>query len=322
MIATQISKNVGSVGAVWPPRFDQHNNRVKGFYSELVDSRRKLNSMFRIVSEIEGQYPTSTRTTIRAFVRRELIEEIQKKPAEDGQLNVEAVVPAENAIPGYVIAYFGKNAIERTPDPETLKKEMTSLQQVCKIPPISMREAMARLRVKNYHITALGQNRQIRDYDVSRLLALYREAYERYTFEINERTVLEMLGNGNIVIVGKNAQSEIVSSLIAEHCTINLKDGRIVHLYELSDYATFRTHRRNGLITAMQIDAVNIIRRLHPKGDAIIYAEDRAAWEAVNISTQKAGFTYCGTLLQHCVLVSERSFGEQGIYENLHVWTI
>ncbi len=318
MTLVQTNGKVGSVGAVWPPRFDQHNNRVKGFYPRLVDDRRELGSMFGTVREIESQSLTSTRTTVRAFVRTELVEGIRREPTH-GQPNIEAVVPVGNAILGYVMVYFGRNSPERMPDAETWRKEMVSVEQIHRIARISIRDAAVRLTRAGYHITALDSNGQ-RETDVSRLLALYREAYERYTFDINEMTIADMLNNENIVIVGRNARSELVSSLIAEHCAIQLERGPLVHLYELSDYATFRANRGNGLITAMQMDAVNTIRRLHPEGDAVIYAEDRASWEAVNISSQKAGFTYCGTLLQHCVLVSDRSFGEQGVYENLNVW--
>jgi hypothetical protein len=154
---------------------------------------------------------------------------------------------------------------------------------------------------------------------VRQLLDLYHEAYQEYTFEINSDTINDMLNNGNIVLVGRSPDGTIVSSLIAEHASVSV-DGRQVHLYELSDYATLRAHRRNGLITAMQIMAVQAIRGLPHGQESIIYAEDRAAWEAVNISSHKAGLVYTGTLEKHCVLVSDRSFAEEGRLENLNVW--
>ncbi|MFH0884624.1 MAG: hypothetical protein V1861_02860, partial [Candidatus Micrarchaeota archaeon] len=161
-----------------------------------------------------------------------------------------------------------------------------------------------------------GDGRQ----QVGRLLELYQEAYQEYTFTLTPQTVSDMLNNGNIVIVGQDQKAQVVSALIAEHVELALEHGRTVHLYELSDYATFRAHRGNGLITLMQMKAIDTIRKM-PSGErAIIYAEDRAAWMAVNRSSQRAGMKYCGTLMQHCVIVSDRDFGEEGRFENLNVW--
>jgi hypothetical protein len=73
-------------------------------------------------------------------------------------------------------------------------------------------------------------------------------------------------------------------------------------------------------MTAMQMEVVSQIRALAHGPEAVIYSEDRAPWEAVNISSRRAGLEYGGTLPLHCVLVSDRSFGEQGTMENLNVW--
>ena len=49
--------------------------------------------------------------------------------------------------------------------------------------------------------------------------------------------------------------------MIAEHCTIPLQGHASVELYELSDYATLRSDRGNGLfMTAMQLEAIRRIR--------------------------------------------------------------
>jgi hypothetical protein len=311
--SAQHTEKVGSVGALWPPTYDEHNNRIKGFYLRAVDDKRELDSMFSTVRRIENEYQIAGRTTVRAFVKRELLFDRLKEHIAPYQ--IEATVPVDNAMHGYVMVYFAKNAPERVQQPEVLSMELESVKRIQKIQPIGWEEAISRIARYGYTISVLND----RSIDITRMLELYQEAYERYTFEINIQTINEILNNGNIVIVGRDKYGEIVSSLIAEYCAIELEHGKILHLYELSDYATFRAHRGNGLMTAMQIEALKIIRRLRG-AEAIIYAEDRAAWEAVNISSKKAGLNYCGTLLQHCVIVSDRSFGEQGIYENLNVW--
>lgn len=312
------NEKMGSIGAIWPPYYDSHNKRIKGFYPVLVNNTYQLISMFEEVRKVEEQHNKATRTTFRMFAKKEVLTEEIIKERVEGQYCIEARIDAENVLPGYEIVYFGRNAEERMPDDETLKKEKASIKWILEnVRPISIEDAIGRLG-EEYTISTLGSD--IAELtDIDRLLKLYDEAYESYTFDINETTISKMFSNGNIGMVCRKAESEIVACLIAEHCKIELKQGLLVHLYELSDAATSKEHRGNGLITAMMRVAVNIIKNLH-RGDAIIYGEARAAWEAINISSQKIGGEYCGTLLQHCVLVSDRDFGEQGIYENLNVW--
>ncbi|MFH1784971.1 MAG: hypothetical protein ABH842_00945 [Candidatus Micrarchaeota archaeon] len=305
---------VGSVGAVWPARYDGHNSRIKGFCTERILARRDLDRMVGSVHDIQAAHPQATRTTVRAFVGKGLLEGIRKA---DG-LDVEAVVPADRIMPGFSMVYFGRNRSERMPDPEVLKAEIDSLARMAGIEPVTTTEAARRISDAGYAISPVDQN-GAKQRDIARLLALYREAYEKYTFDITEGSMEEMLSNGNIVVVARERTTQdIVASLIAEHCTLII-DGQTVHLFELSDFATFRAHRGNGLMTLMQMDARVAIRRLHGD-DAVIYSENRAPWEAVNRSSQKAGFTYCGTLPKHCILVSDRDFNETGDMENLHVW--
>ncbi|MFH1521046.1 MAG: hypothetical protein ABID61_05360 [Candidatus Micrarchaeota archaeon] len=308
----------GSIGAAWPPTHDRHNNRVKGFCPTVLTERRHVTGVLGVVREIESGCKQATRTTVRAFVERGLVEGLRAERQTDGFF-VEAVVPTI-AVPGHSMVYFGRNQPDRMPEVEVFEAEMQNLTLLAGVPRITSDEARERIERGGYTLDSVNQN-GTRERDVGTLLRLYQEAYQEYTFEINDGTIANMLNNGNLVIVARDRETGgIVASLIAEHCEIALEDGRRVHLYELSDFATFRDHRGNGLMTLMQMEARAMIRAQHD-GTAIIYSENRAAWEAVNRSSQKAGFKYCGTLPLHCVLVSDRSFGEEGRLESLHVWT-
>lgn len=311
-----IQQKVGSIGAAWPPSYDGHNNRVKGFCPTVLTDQRQVGRILGMVREIEEGHKQATRTTVRAFVERGLVEGIRAERQVGGYF-LEAVVPTV-AVPGHSMVYFGKNQPSRMPDPRTFEAEMQSLTLIAGVPRITSEEARGRIIRGGYAIDSVNQN-GTGARDVGTLLRLYQEAYQEYTFEINDGTIANMLNNGNIVVVARKT-GEIVASLIAEHCEITLDNGQKIHLYELSDFATFRQHRGNGLMTLMQMEVRAAIRSQHD-GSAIIYSENRAAWEAVNRSSQKAGFSYCGTLPLHCVLVSDRSFGEEGRLENLHVWT-
>jgi len=309
-------EKVGSIGSA-VPRFDSRNSRIKGFSPRAENTREGLHSLFSKISEVEKQHPQSTRTTVRAFVRQELVEGLRGETGLPYQ--VEAVVPADNALPGHSMVYFGQNKEQRLPSPEVFAAEQESVNLVSRASAVDRISARHRTTEAGYTISRLQAPSAN---DIAQVLRLYREAYQLYTFEINEVTVRDVLNNGNIVLVGRDEKGNIVSSLIAEHCTLEIESRGPVHIYELSDYATFRSHRGNGLITAMQIEIANILRSMPGGERAIIYSEDRAAWRAVNISSVKAGMRYCGTLPLHCLLVSDRDFDQGGEYESLNVFAV
>ncbi len=306
-------EKAGSVGASWPPRYDVHNRRVKGFCTSLLNSGKDADRMFLAIGAAERDAPHSTRTTVRAFVRSGLVEEIRRH----SPYAIEASFDASNAVPGHHLVYFGRNAPQRSSPPDVLESERESVAGIRLVHRTDYDAAVSRVRSNGYSLSRLNGDGQ---QEIPRLLELYHEAYQEYTFQISPKTISDMLNNGNIVIVGRGPDDGVVSSLVAEHALLMLDCGRSVHLFELSDYATFRAHRGMGLITLMQMEAINAIRQEAYGERAIIYAEDRAAWMAVNKSSQRAGLSYCGMLPQHCVIVSDRDFGEEGRLENLNVW--
>lgn len=315
-LAYRAHEKVGSIGSA-APSFDSRNSRIKGFSRSPEHTRDGLNRLFARVAQVERSNPESTRTTVRAFVRNELLEGIRGDP--EVPYNLEAIVPADNAVPGYSMTYFGRNQESRMPPAEIFSAELESVRLITRASAVGEYAAKTRVMDAGYTISRLQNPSEV---DVRQMLRLYKEAYQLYTFEINETTVRDILNNGNIVLVGRDRNGNIASSLIAEHCVLGL-DGRApVHVYELSDYATFRADRGNGLITAMQIEIANMIRELPGGREAVVYAEDRAAWRAVNISSVKAGMEYCGTLPMHCLLVSDRDFDNGRQYESLNVFAV
>jgi len=309
----------GSIGAAWPPAFDSNNARIKGFCPTIIGTKKELLlDAFAHADRARRGADEATRTTFRAFVRRGLVEQIR---TERNDFAVEAVVPAGKTVPGCDLVYFGRNDNVRTPPVSLRREENISLagirREVARVEP---RTAIARLTSEGYSISMPLNGEIHNDSDREAMLLLYREAYQRYTFPINEGTIRAMVGNGNRAVVARDGNGQIASALIAEECELALSDGSTVRLYELSDFATFRKDRGQGLMTAMQIEAVRLIRSL-PGGDrAIIYAEDRAPWTPVNKSSRQAGLEYAGTLPWHCTLLSDRNVNYAGDYESLNVW--
>ncbi|MCX8196742.1 MAG: hypothetical protein N3G80_00275 [Candidatus Micrarchaeota archaeon] len=295
---------VGSIGSAGL-FFDERNSRIKGIHTKLIKSMKDAYEMVELVKDFERRHSQATRTTVRAFVRKPLVEEMRR--IQD--YKVEAVLPAENALPEFDLVYIGKNSQKRLPDELTAKKEKEILEWVlANVKPISAQQAYERITTAGYYISYAKKEES----DVQELLKLYSEAYSRYTFEINEEVITYLFENGNKIIAARNAQRNICSVLVAEKCSLQIENS-VVELVELSDFATFRKDRGNGLITALQIFAIELVKKLHPK--AIIYAEDRAPWKPVIKSSKEAGMHYAGTLPFHCQIISDRSFNYQLNYE-------
>ncbi len=311
------AKQADSIGAHWPPRFDPHNNRVKGVAPFRVLDETTLRTFRGAIASAEAESPQSTRTTVRVFMLREMCKALRAQM--DGVANgtIEAVIPADRVFPGFDLVYFGQNASSRTSLPAVLQEEGAYVQTVLRdIEPISEMVAMARLTRSGY---SLGQLTSCNAEQTDQLAALFHEAYSAYTFDITPEAIHEMAGNGNLFLAGFDSSGRIASAMVAEHALISV-DGTDVHLYELSDYATFRAHRGNGLMTAMQIEAISRIRALSHGSQSIIFAEDRAPWKAVVLSSVKAGLLHAGTLNKHCTLNGDRDIPEEGSMENLHVF--
>jgi len=305
----------GSLGAVGTLFHDSRNVRVKGFLTQPILAPDSLGKTLAGVKSEAAGHGGATRTTIRVFMGRNLAEQ-----ARHMQLpyDIEAVIPVGPALPGMDIVYFGKNHQERMPDAHTMSEERKNLAKVlCGTNPVPRTDAIARAERGGYSLSLLTSASQN---DVQALLSIYREAFEKYTFELNEAAINYMLGNGNKMFVARGKAGQIASVLVAEECEIKLDDGRNVLIYELSDFATSKTDRGNGLITALQHMAIGCLRNIAPH--SVIYAEDRAPWLPVLKSSKEAGMRYHGTLPFHCTLVSDRTFDYQKghDFETLHVF--
>jgi len=349
--------SVGSVGKVGVPIYDKNNNRIKGIFTTVVHDKSGLSAVFSKVNEAEKENPNADRTTFRAFVNRGLIDEIfmaqqlsrqerlvssdvhlqvdgtagplmdsirqaKEKIGIDLAYNIEGVIRTNGTVSGCDLVYFGKNTSVRTPNEKIRALEGSSLLEAKQASQITPSSAYARLENGKYAIEVINDKTSPQDIDT--MLALYKEAYDLYTFPINHETIRIMLGNGNRAYVARGEDGQISSVLVAEQATLRLDDGSTVNMYELSDFATFRKDRGHGIITALQIRATEDLRANDPH--AIVYAEDRAPWKAVNKSSKQAGLEHAGTLQFHCSIIADRdfSYSQNGegheTYETLNVW--
>lgn len=303
-------RNPGSIGAFWPPSFDRRNSRVKGFYNKILDNSRDLQSVLNEVKDAKRS-SGAQRASVRLITHPSLIREMNG----NGQA-VEALIPLNYGLDGYVLIYTGWNNEERRSSREILGSEIESAADImANIGPTTREDVLRRLEKRGLRTERLENAGED---EVNMIVGIYSEAYQMYPFPLDYENVLGMTNNeDNMTFVGRNRRDEIVSVLFAEGARLDI-NGAAFRMYELSDYATLRAYRGNGLMTGLQLEVMNAI--MEQNNVQLIYAEDRASWRAVNISSRRAGMVYAGTLEKHCLLMSDRDIGEKGEFENLHVW--
>ncbi len=309
-------QHASSIGASWPAQYDPHNSRMKGFYLRVIDSPAFLEAALHEVEQGRRQ-SRAGRSTIRAVCTPNAFRGGKDLMAPD-RMHQEAAIPLNNAVaPESTLVYFGKNETERRSPSRILQEERAFANRLmAEQGPSDRSEVMARLKAEHLSVQTLRENPS--DSDLARIIALYKQTFQAYTFDLTERNIRDVLDGENMVLVGRSPRREIVSILIAEKAEISI-EGATLRMFELSDFATDREWRGKGFNTALQMEAIRQIRNNYD-GDALIYAEDRAPWTAVNKSSRSAGLAYAGTLEQHCVMISDRDMNERGSFENLHVW--
>ncbi len=306
-----MQSSIGSNGI----HYDSYNNRIKGFSSFSILDTNSFARLEHLVSQTESNHPNSSRTTIRALVSNRMLDSVGK----NGLGKIEAKIDIANIDPCMSLVYLGKNSNLRSSPKHIITQEKDSINHIVStINPTTRKDAISRLNSGGYKIEQLTNPTQNQ---IHELAQLYQTTFSAYTFELNEQSVKNMCSNGNIMLITLSSQNQIVGAMVAEHAIVEV-DSSAISLYELSDYATSSSHRGNGAMTAMQIEAINLIRSLPNGNEAIVYSENRAPWTPVSISSHKTGLMfYCGTLEQHCIINSDRDINETGNMENLHVFS-
>lgn len=331
------STQPSSIGLAWPPRYDFHNQRVKG-WAGLVETRYCLERrLAEGVSEVHMHLAPrnvsedgATRLALRFVVPNmgiQLLRDHSRFSESLGSLasergwsgGVEAIIDISRVLPGHSIVYFGFNAPGRIMNSEIFRAETASADAVNQMPIVPLQEAIARIQNAGLCLEVLPH---ASPEEISRITQLYQQAFPRYIFPIDETAVSDIVNNpDNLVLVARNQSGRIVSSLAAEHAVFHV-GNRGINLIEVSEAATDTEYRGNGLLTALYQQIIDILHQGYDSGNTIVYAEARAPWVPANIVTRRGGLEFCGMLNQPCTIVSNRSPGMQyaGIFEDLTVW--
>ncbi len=301
-----MAEAASSIGRIGEPYFDRHNNRIKGFYADIITDSRQAPTLIRGARALMER-SDATRMTLR-FVT-----------APGVEIPHEALIPLEGRWSGHNISYYGENSGERSSPAGIVKMQKNLVSWAMR-----NRRSYDAMRLAQERGYAIDTSRISSSEDMERLVYLYSQAYAsngngvRYTFGINEDSIRSLAGNPDaITAVARNRDGRIVSITVAETTRIPTGDGDLM-ICELSDEATLREHRNLGLVQAC-VQALSS-QLYGSMGTDAIYAESRASIIGANKNVANAGFAHAGLLQKHCVMGGDKDVPEQGPYENLNVW--
>ncbi len=302
----------GSAGSIGPAGIKRANSgRIKGFHATPLTERIHVNSLIDAVHAAQATSPDTTRTTVRALMERRLRRGIGGRI--DG-LAVEGIFPLTH-IPDlcqFDLIYLGGNKKARRPAPEVFSQIIHANADAGSIPQAEPQDLLSSVSSRGYIIERITATSTSAD-DIAALVRLYTEAFTRYIFPITPPVVQDMLSNEqNIFLVARARDGSIASAMIAEHGLFPIDVGVTMHLFELSDFATFKSHQGQGLMSALQVTGINMILDQYGPTNVLIYAEDRGAYPSVVASSAKAGLVPVGALPLHVTIGSDNtSFDER-----------
>lgn len=309
------ASRVGSVGPMWPPEFDERNDRVKGFYPGVVGAWRELNPLLEELLEI-GEKTGASRITGRFIVR-------DGSGIDFG----EAKIPLTERWAGHRLLYFGKNKEERyaprmAEEPGIRTEEDELVGEAMKFGrKVTKETASVRLREQGMRFEVLERPS---DEDIDALVGIYASTYQTFTIPLDREGVTGLVRDPlNLVGVIRQASTGRIASVgIAETHLEMIQDGnraRGFKFAELSEAATHPNYAKKGLYTAI---GMHLLGRLAEGGFDLVYGEARACDYGVNKACINMGRVFSGRLLKHCRISGDREVPEEGPYENLNVWAI
>ncbi len=298
---THVNPSIGRIGQMY---FDEINDRIKFFSTDIHTNTNNISEHITCALEEMSRYNTS-RFVGRFFVNRNI--ELD---------NIEARIPLSGIYKDLDLIYISINLPNRVDSTDVRLQEDNLINNVL-LNNIHLRNHIS----SSYFVEKLAIN-NLTDIDVFDMVKLYRQAFTTYTAELNNQTVRTMVEHSDVYAVRNIASNnEIVSTVVAEKSDILTNRG-IFSLCELSEMATLREHRGQGLVTFATEQLLENLTHLNLNPPNLIYAEARACHRAINQSFHNLGFKYAGRLEKQCLLSGDSEIAEHGPYENLNVWYI
>lgn len=331
-----------SIGSVGEPVFDAHNNRVRGFYSSVVDNPYQIDSAMekarrlmdktgssrislRFVVET-GSYPMrkyeSNATGLWLPASREYepaAESLHVKSLPLGnwrnRAGIETIPIPIRGWDGCGIVYLGENRTDRIEPDDVRQREIELVKESIKT--ASARDPFHRAHSNGYRVEL--HHGITNDKDVRKLHELYTSVYRDYVFPLTEDNVAELVQNPeSITAFIRGRDNDIAAAAVAEIARIPI-NGKNLLVCEISDEATHPNYRGNGLNQACVQSLVDELLKNKEELN-LIYAEDRAVSRGVNQQSANLGWRFAGTLNRVGRIDADSDIKVEGPYEDLNVW--
>lgn len=235
---------ISSIGAVWPP-VPASDNRMRGFYPELIDHSR-IDSFTKELKDQDFFFHHSSQSATRLSTRIVAPTLVVPHIAKVLNSSIEAAIPLGGEHAGNHIVYFGtarsyRGVGEDYQEPAAtvnLGKSLGNLkeaQQRLQVPLPSDRELSARgLR--------LAVAERTMDDDTA---AQFTDLYQPFGY--GQADVAELAANpNNTILYLQNEEGVITSSAMAERAQIDIEGLGTIHMVEITEATTNPDYRGQG----------------------------------------------------------------------------
>ncbi len=286
-----ILNSIGQVGQLYLDRDNtlSNNNRVKQVMPQIID-RSQLEQLVQ-----QGiEYRDETQAT--RFTGVYLVEGNYQDIID--MHTTEVAVPLNNGYSGVNLVFAGSNTPERIA-PQRIRVYQEEI----------LEEVLARKDLDIAHPYGINFERllteNLTEQDIIDLEDLYDRAFVKYTVDLNQDTIRNMVNDTTTYVARDQENAKIVAASVAEIAPLNTGRG-LFRFCEISEMATLPEYRSRGISTYLTAMMINEIR----ENVDFLHAQARAVHPAVNHVFRKLGFDAQGILPQHCIIAGRTKNGE------------
>lgn len=302
VLSTQQTDYGGSIGTTWPPEYDEDNDRIKGFYTDTIDSSQDIDDPIELLEQQQDDYGAE-RISCRFLIQDAMIDDL-----ETASLQQEAAISLDDSLEDYSLVYLG--TVEGDRDrPGLLQEEHERIRG-----PAFEADPYRSQQEVPYDIQLLDEPDGA---TIDALQDLYQDRYTAYPIDFTEENVRDLFEGENLVAAAYEDDC-LVGAYVAEVASIPLQETAPedqIRLAELTEAATARNHEGEGIGTAL---GQLLLSELAVTDIDVVYGEARADIVGVNVSAARMGRSYAGTLPNHCKIGGDTTdLREEALAETL-----